>query len=100
MALTSENERPIDLADQTDFPTISLLLNNMKSEDGDENEDEDEDENEEENQKNEDANEDTKIVDYESGAHVNDDHIKPDNNKYKQETETYGKKKKSRFSIV
>lgn len=32
VALTTENERPIDLADPADFPIISMLLNYMKSE--------------------------------------------------------------------
>jgi hypothetical protein len=31
-ALTTENERPIDLADPNDFPIISMLLNHMKPE--------------------------------------------------------------------
>ena len=34
-ALTTENERPIDLAQQDDFPIISLLLNHMKRGDDD-----------------------------------------------------------------
>jgi len=29
-ALTADNERPLDLIDQSNFPLISLLLNYMK----------------------------------------------------------------------
>ncbi len=85
MALTSENERPIDLADQTDFPTISLLLNNMKASGEDDYEEEDYD---------------LEDVDSKTVAHKIDESIKYDNNNSNKESKTNGKKKKSRFSIV
>lgn len=86
VALTTENERPIDLADPADFPIISLLLNYMKSEtqtyeeDGS---DEDEDEDSTSKKKN------SKTV-----ANQDNAVIEPACNKIP------AVKKKSRFSII
>ena len=90
MALTSENERPIDLADQTDFPTISLLLNHMKSSGEDCEDDYDTETSADDSTKPDNSNNndfDDKVED-EKGSPKSHENI------------ANGKKKKSRFSIV
>lgn len=87
-ALTIENERPIDLADQDEFPIISLLLNHMKINDEENLEDEEADDTLSNNVSNRNSND--KSNHEIDGKESETIHGKP----------PMLKKKKSRFSIV
>lgn len=87
-ALTIENERPIDLADQDEFPIISLLLNHMKINDETYDEDDESDDTLSNNITNRNSND-------KSNQEFETKETDPINSK-----PTILKKKKSRFSIV